>query len=107
MRLTAAIPVSMMLLLTSACTWVELTAEGEKVRLLTLDEVEPCRQLGKTTASVTDTVVGVRRHDAKIQEELSIIARNAAVNLDGDTIVPLGEAKDGQQVFNVYRCGPK
>ena len=107
MRFKAAVPVGMVLLLTSACTWVELTAEGEKVRLLTLDEVDKCRLLGKTTASVTDKFVGVRRHDAQIQEELSTIARNAAVNLDGDTIVPIGEEKDGKQVYQVYRCVPK
>ena len=77
------------------------------MRVLTLDEVDKCRLLGKTTASVTDKLVGVRRHADRIQEELTIIARNAAINLDGDTIVPVGEEKDGNQVFQVYRCVPK
>ena len=107
MRLLAAIPVCVVLLLTSACTWVELTAEGEKVRILALDEVGKCRMLGKTTASITDKIAGVRRHDEKIQQELSVVARNAAVNLDGDTIVPLGEETEGKQVFEVYRCVPE
>ncbi len=107
MRLVLAVAVSMLLVMTSACSWVELTDAGERVRVLALDEVDKCRLLGKTTASVTDKLVGVRRHADQIQEELTIVARNAAINLNGDTIVPVGEEQDGKQVFQVYRCVPE
>jgi hypothetical protein len=32
------------------------------------------------------------------------LARNEAVKLKGDTIVPATDMKDGEQTFNVYRC---
>jgi hypothetical protein len=102
-----ALAVSIVILMTASCSWVELTAEGEKVRVLTSAEVTKCKLLGKTTAIVTDTVGGVRRHDAQILSELAIVARNAAINLDGDTVVPVGEENAGKQLFEVYRCVPR
>jgi hypothetical protein len=107
MRLLQFLAVCLVSLAAVSCGWVELTAEGEKVRVLTASEVAKCQRLGKTTASVTEKVAGVRRHDEQILSELTIIARNAAINLDGDTVVAVGEEKDGKQVFDVYRCVPR
>ena len=91
----------------SACSWVELSETGKKVRVLEADEVTKCQHMGQTTATVTDKVGGIRRHDKAIQEDLVIVARNAAINLDGDTIVPVGKETDGKQTFKVYRCVPR
>ena len=101
------IPLLPILLTLNACSWVELTAEGEKVRVLGEDEVARCTFKGKSTVSVTEKIVGARRHDKSIQEELVIIARNGARNLDGDTIVAASPESEGKQVFKVYRCVPK
>lgn len=90
-----------------ACTWVELTAEGEKVRILALDEVNQCERVGQTTSSTAAKVAGVPRHINAIQDELNALARNSAVNLGGDTIVPVDEIQEGQQTYQVYRCVPR
>lgn len=87
-----------------ACAWVALTPEGEKVRVLDADEVTSCRELGTTTSMLRDSVAGVRRSEGKVREELRMLARNAAVDMGGDTIVPVGEPDGGRQVFAVYRC---
>lgn len=87
-----------------ACTWVELTPEGEKVRVLSLSEVQSCKKKGKVTASLKAKIAGIDRNKKKVQKELEFIGRNSAVDIDGDTIVPVGEIKDGKQVFDVYRC---
>lgn len=91
----------------SACTWVKLTNEGEKVRVLELSEVSKCTLLGHTTANTQPTAVGIDRHPQVIQQELESLARNSAVNLNGDTVVAEGEVKDGSQRFAVYRCVPE
>jgi len=91
-------------ILLSACAGLDLTAEGEKVRVLDPSEVSSCRELGKTNTSVTDTVVGVERPDDTIAKELRIIARNGAARMGGDTIVPLTIMEAGQQTFVVYKC---
>ena len=90
-----------------ACAWVELTPAGEKTRVLGAAEVTHCKRLGTTTASVKAELAGVERAPERVQQELEALARNsAAVDLKGDTVVPVGKPKDGKQVFEVYRCVP-
>jgi hypothetical protein len=37
--------------------------------------------------------------------ELNILARNSAVELGGDTVVPRSDdVADGKRVYDVYRC---
>lgn len=91
-------------LVLQACTWVELTPEGNKVRVLGKSEVSSCKHLGSTTVSVKATLVGADRVEAKVKEELEILARNAASDLRGDTVVAVTAIKDGKQTYSVYRC---
>jgi hypothetical protein len=91
--------------LLQACSWVELTPEGGKTRVLSAAEVTTCKKLGVTTSSVKAAVAGVERAPERVREELEDLARNsAAADLKGDTIVPVGKPRDGKQVFEVYRC---
>lgn len=88
----------------TACTWVELTPEGQKVRLLSVSEVKACKNMGKTTVSLKDKIIGIERNKEKVGKELEALAKNSAIDLKGDTIVPVSEIKNGKQVFNIYRC---
>ena len=90
--------------LSSACTWVDLSQQGEKVRVLDATEVSSCKLLGQTTSNTTAKVAGVRRHDNAINYELVALARNAAARMGGDTIVAEASESDGHQTFLVYRC---
>lgn len=94
-------------LVLSACTWVEPTAQGEKVRVLTAEEVTKCKKVGQTTVSLLAKLAGIERNAQKVQDELNILARNSAVELDGDTVVPISAVEDGKQTFAVYRCVPR
>ncbi len=87
-----------------SCTWVKLTPEGEKVRVLSIDEVSSCKKLGKTTTSLKDKIAGMKRSEKKVQKEMQALARNSAVDMGGDTVVPVSEIKDGKQTFEVYKC---
>jgi hypothetical protein len=90
-----------------ACSWVKLTPEGEKVRVLAAFEVTTCKKLGKTIASVTNKVIGFERKDDAVQANLEVLARNAAADMKGDTIVAASPIENGKQTFDVYRCvGP-
>ncbi|MDX9740616.1 MAG: DUF4156 domain-containing protein [Gammaproteobacteria bacterium] len=93
-------------LLLQGCSWVRLTPEGENIRLLDRDQVAACTHLGTTTATLKDTVAGFRRNDEKVRRELATLARNAASELGGDTIVPATEPEGGRQTFDVYHCMP-
>ena len=88
----------------SACTWVKLTPEGEKVRVLSAEEVKSCKKLGTTRTMLKDKIAGVGRNAEKVKKEMETLARNSAVDMGGDTVVPVSAIEDGKQVFEVYRC---
>lgn len=87
-----------------SCTWVKVTPEGEKVRVLSIDEVNSCKKLGKTTTSLKDKIAGMKRNEEKVQKEMQTLARNSAADMGGDTVVHVTEIKDAKQTFEVYKC---
>ncbi|MCP4993076.1 MAG: DUF4156 domain-containing protein [Gammaproteobacteria bacterium] len=104
MNLSRYLFVFTLALITSSCSWVDLTKEGEKVRVLSVQEVSSCKELGKTTVSLLDRVAGIDRNREQVQSELETLARNSAADMQGDTVVPTSEIEDGKQVFAIYRC---
>lgn len=91
-------------LILQGCAWVKLTPEGEKARVLGAAEVSGCTKVGITTSTTRSHLAGFRRKTESVQDELLALARNAASELGGDTVVPLGEPQKGRQSFDVYRC---
>ena len=87
------------------CSWVKPTESGARVRLATASEVEACANVGTTHVSVMDKLGLVTRNQAKVAGELATLARNSAVELDGDTVVAITQVVDGAQTFAVYQCG--
>ena len=90
---------------TVGAKWVMLAPAGEKVRVLEPTEVTTCKKLGKTTVSVKDDYFdGIKRSEKKIKKELTILGRNSAADMGGDTIVASAEPSEGKQSFAVYKC---
>jgi len=100
------IGLGLMVLLLSACSWVKLTPEGEKVTVAKAAHVVNCKFAGTTTVSVKSDMASVDRDIKTVKTELETLARNEASKLKGDTIVPVSEIKDGEQTFKVYKCNP-
>lgn len=86
------------------CVFVQPTAAGKKVRVLTAGEVERCRSLGTLTSSVAASIGAIPRYKEAVQDDVTLNAQNGAADLGGDTIVPASEMVNGKQTFNVYRC---
>lgn len=99
------VSLGLVVLLLSACSWVKLTPEGEKVTIVKAAHVTNCKFAGTTTVSVKARTLG-ERDPGKVKTELENLARNEAIKLKGDTIVAVTEVKDGEQVFKVYQCNP-
>lgn len=91
-------------ILLNGCAWVKLTPDGEAVQLLTKDQVSNCKEVGGTTVSVKDKIIGVKRKSEHVQDELIILAKNSAARMAGDTIVKNSEVENGEQTFEIYRC---
>jgi hypothetical protein len=88
----------------AGCNWVPLSAGGEQVQLATPNFVEGCRSLGKTKAKTKPTLLGIKRGEATIREELTSLARNDAAAMGGTHVSPLDDVKEGEQTFGIYVC---
>jgi len=88
----------------SACSWVSLTPDGEKVRVLAAGDVADCQELGRTMVSLKAKIAGINRSEAKVEKELAMLARNSAADMGGDTVVPDTAVKDGKRTYKVYKC---
>lgn len=94
--------------LLSACTYgIVLDPGGQQVRVAWNGNlgVRSCRDVGKVTVSVLSRIGPIDRNDIKVRDELEIMARNQAAQMHADTIVPLGEPRDGEQAWEAYQCG--
>ena len=97
----AAIVVSVI----SACSsWVQVTVEGQAVRLATATEVSSCARIGSARSKTLSRVILVERGGERLQEELLSLARNEAADLGGNTVVPESIIEVSEQSFGVYRC---
>jgi len=96
------------LLGTTSCTpWVPLERNGDNVRVVSSTETQGCKNIGQTKVSLRDTLVGtLKRDERKVAKELTILGRNSAAEMGGDTITPASEISNGNQSFNVFKCMP-
>ncbi|RBP50676.1 DUF4156 domain-containing protein [Arenicella xantha] len=90
----------------TGCTWVKKTPGAERVRVVPLDRVTDCRNLGSVTAYTKDSVSVLNRSAEKVRQELQTLAMNDAVERQGDTIAATSKIQDGQQTFAIFRCLP-
>lgn len=86
-----------------ACSWVKLQPGADAVTVRTLQEVGSCKYLGTATGKTRARVL-IARSDRKVAQEVLDLARNEALNIGGNTLVPRGERVDGRQTFAVYLC---
>jgi len=104
MKKPLAVLFAMMPLVIPGCTWVQLTQEGAKVRVLDAKQAESCKKLGQTTTSVLAKKGIIIRDEEKVSGELATLARNSAADMGGNVIVPINDIKNGERSFTVYSC---
>jgi hypothetical protein len=105
MRKLALVALLTTCVLPAACTWVDTTPSGNRVRVAYDGNVAGCRDAGTVNVSVTNKVAFYQRPDLKVRDELESLARNQAAEIPADTIRPNGEPKDGSQQFEAFVCG--
>ena len=88
----------------SGCSWVNLSENAQKVRVLDSNEIASCKKKGKTVASVKYEILGVARDEKKMASELATIARNEAPELGADTVVAMTPIEQGRRTFYLYKC---
>jgi hypothetical protein len=88
-----------------ACTWVPMETGAAGVRVLAMGaSTAGCTKLGEIEGNVTDRVAVYQRNPLRVQEELETMARNEAVGLGANTVLPIEAAHDGRQRYTAWRC---
>lgn len=98
-KLMALLPI----LALSACTWVKSEPGAFDVNLKKPEEVAACKKLGNATTR-TKASFGLNRNADKVAIELLTLARNEAVKMGGNAVVPTGQVMGGTQSFAIYSC---
>ncbi|WP_187276491.1 DUF4156 domain-containing protein [Parahaliea maris] len=95
----------LLLLPLAACSWVDLTPQGETVTVVSAAPTH-CKRLGNTVAITRSELASIDRNRKKVETELQTLARNAGARMGGDTVVAESEVNaQGEQTYGVYRCG--
>ncbi len=87
-----------------SCAQVHLESQGESVHRLGAQELPDCTRVGTTRVQVLAKVLYVPRSAHRVDDELTILARNAAGNMGGNTVVAEGGTRNGKQTFGVFTC---
>jgi len=98
------IPLVLLSSITACSSWVQVSEDGQGVRVATAAEVSNCGRIGRANSKTLGSVVFVERGAERLQSELQSLARNEAGAMGGNVIVPESLIEDGEQTFGVYSC---
>lgn len=103
-RISTAVVVGATALVMAACSPVKLKPDADQIELLDAARVKNCERLGKTRVSVATKIGFIPRGDKAIREDLRRLARNSAIEMDGDTLTRESKVQEGEQTFGVFKC---
>ena len=90
----------------AGCNHVALDTGAEGTRVIDQAEASGCERVGNTHVKVLAKVLGIKRGEDKMSKELATLARNAAIEMNGNAVMAESEISDGGQKFGIYRCPP-
>lgn len=92
----------------SACSsaFIEKRPMSWEVPVVEPALVANCQSRGGTLVSVAAYLWIVKRGDEAVEENLLQLARNAAIDAGGDTLVRGDSPGAGRRHYDIYRCRP-
>ena len=99
---------SVITLVTCSCAsqMVYVLPGAERVSTAEAKQVTGCVSMGKVTTSVLSKVWFISRSTVDVEENLLQMARNAAAEDGGDTLVRGESSVFGKRTFAMYKCRP-
>ncbi|MCK9563493.1 MAG: DUF4156 domain-containing protein [Bacteroidales bacterium] len=91
------------LLAATACTWVKVPPEAQKVIVVPANRVSACQRIGTVSSTVKATILTIPRDGTKVRNELDDLARKQAVPMGANTLVRQSIA-DGKGSYVAYHC---
>lgn len=77
---------------------------AESVKLAQPGDVAACTSKGKVTVSVLSEVGFITRSAEAVENNLLQMARNAAIDNWGDTVVKGNSTEYGKRTFEIFKC---
>jgi hypothetical protein len=91
-------------LLGMGCKVVPVDQGSETVRVIDQTEAASCERVGSGKFTVLDKILFVSRSDEQMANDLVKLARNDALEMGGNAVLPEGDIEDGTRRFGLYRC---
>lgn len=88
----------------AGCSWIDIDPKADQVKLMTIGDIQACQKMGEVQSHVMDKVGFIERDKEAIVENLVDLAKNEAVKLGGNALVPASTLKDGKMRFWLYNC---
>lgn len=85
---------------------IEVRKGSEQVLLAEAKQVSNCQSKGEVIVSVLAEVGFISRSVEAVEANLLQLARNAAIDGDGDTVVRGSSPAFGKRTFAIYKCRP-
>lgn len=89
-----------------ASKMIEVRPGSDLVTVASATQVAGCQPKGKATVSVLSEVAFITRSPEGVEANLLQLARNAAVDGGGDTVVKGSSMEYGKRSFEFYKCRP-
>lgn len=89
-----------------ASKMIEMRPGSERVAVTDANQVASCQSKGKVTVGVLSEVAFVTRSPEAVEANLLQLARNAAVDAGGDTVVKGSSMEYGKRGFEIFKCRP-
>ncbi len=77
---------------------------ADQVVLAKESEVANCKPLGRSTLSVLANIGIIPRNPEAVEDNLLQMARNEAIDKNGDTVVKGGSPENGKRTFDFFKC---
>lgn len=88
-----------------ASNLIEVRKGSDRVAVAEPGAVSSCKLLGKSRVTVVTQVGFFSRSLDDVDADLLQLARNDAVDMSGDTVVPGEREGVGRRTFLIYKCG--
>jgi pectin methylesterase-like acyl-CoA thioesterase len=83
---------------------IETRVGAEAVSTAEASQVSKCQSKGNTTVGVMSSLAFYTRSADSVEENLLKLARNAAIDAGGDTLVKGNSTEYGKREFLIYKC---
>lgn len=87
-----------------ASHFIEVRKGSEQIVIAGLDKISGCELKGKVNVSVLSKIVFITRNKEDVEANLDQLARNNALEMQGNTIVKLDSSEFGRRDFSIYKC---